>query len=146
MRQHLELTQSVDSKQLISYPNKTWSHEWTAPTDIPVGSLKEATLRWAHVTGNLPWAEEPGCFHGNAPEHLLQHLRKYVHIPERFTDILRQEISNTENALNDDDCFKLYKHCLEQAYHAENKPLTPETIALLKKGFETGIPALSAST
>ena len=146
MTQHPEVTATVQPMHLVYYPNQTWSQKWTAPTEIPAGSLMEATSRWAAVTGNLSWAEEPGCFHGAAPDCFVTRLRDHLDIPETFYDLLRQSLTQQETSLSDEACLQLYSDCLEKACEQAGVPYLKDTEKTLKKVFEQRIQYLSSFT
>jgi hypothetical protein len=93
LKPRFDITQSVHKDNLLKYPYVQFT--WVAAQDeLPVGSLVEATLRWAFATENMMWAYETYCYHEESFINVFTHHMENVGIvlPYTFFDELRKNI------------------------------------------------------
>ncbi len=118
------VTQSVLSDNLLVYPYSE-SLDWIAPDDIPLGSLMEATLRWAYATNNLNWAFQTNCFHEAYFSQMMTEFlrRKQIFIDEQFFVNLKKAILQSHKQKrvflqlsSDDEAIEIYRTCYIETY------------------------------
>jgi hypothetical protein len=92
-----------------------------APEEVPLGSLIEATLRWAVATHNLDWAYFTFCYHSQqfAPLIISKLQEKDIIPPYTFFDCLRYGITAQKDIRNLDQVIDIYKNSLEKAYNSD---------------------------
>lgn len=121
-----QVTKAVRPNNLLIYPYSS-SLNWIAPEEVPIGSLMEATLRWAFATDNLDLAFQANCFHeGSFSAMITAFLQdKDIFIDENFFTQLKQEIiksykrTNEKSLLrlpNDDEALEIYRSCYTKIY------------------------------
>lgn len=126
----IEMTKSVLPSNLLVYPYSS-SLNWVAPEEVPVGSLMEATLRWAFATDNLNLAFQANCFHEGSFSTMLTAflITKNIYVNEHFFAALKQDIiksykrANRSSLLqmpNDEEALEIYRACYKKIY---NDPL-----------------------
>ncbi len=121
-----EVTKRVLPSNLLVYPY-SGSLNWVAPEEVPIGSLMEATLRWAFATDNLDLAFQANCFHEGSFSTMLTAFlwSQDIVIDERFFTQLKQDIlksykrthqSSLLRLPNDDEALEIYRSCYKKIY------------------------------
>lgn len=109
---------------------------WIGPEKIPVGSLLEATARWAIETNNEDWCFEPSAFHSSAQvvEKLALALKsENIELSNSFSEKLYTTLkSENHNGLSDENVGKLYV----EAYKQSEDNVSPDKITAFKKSFD----------
>ncbi len=121
-RSRADITNVVDKHNLTDYPiGREWKDNWVAPEEVPVGSLIEATLRWAVATHNLDWAYSTFCYHSHqfASVIISKLQEKDIIPPYAFFDFLRYEIMSQREVKNLDQVIDIYKSSFENAYNGD---------------------------
>lgn len=97
------ITNCVNSENLLTFPTERL--QWSGSEETPLGSLMEATQRWAAATDNLSWAYETYCHHeSNFVDLFTKKLEEVgVILPYKFFDVLRDKtllMQKTDPTLN----------------------------------------------
>lgn len=127
----ISVTKAVDKDNLLIYPYSE-SLDWVAPEEVPIGSLMEATLRWAYATDNLDIAFQTNCFHEAYFSKMLSSFlqARQIKVDQPFFINLKKDICDSYklkpgSALlqmpNDDEALEIYRQCYKRTYHDDKK-------------------------
>ncbi len=104
---------------------------WVSPGELPIGSLAEATSRWAITTNNMSWAYECYCYH---PTQTIEYIANRfeeagIDLNYKFFDKLNSLLLLEQKIPDDKRINQLYRQAYEDTYYdvTENKRNQIET-------------------
>lgn len=110
----LTLTKEVNPSQ-VTHGGITIPH-WNAPQELPIGSLSEITCRWALLTENPDWIDEPAYFYDIPIKTIIEKIEESgLTIDCKFFDSLKYEITHT-NSLTQEETIEKYKFCYQKSH------------------------------
>ena len=125
------VTEAIHETNLLVYPYSA-SLDWVSPEEIPIGSLMEATLRWAYATDNLNLTFQTNCFHeAYFSEMITRFLKsKDIFVDSEFFTTLKKDIIQSYKMKpsspflhlpDNNDTLEIYRACYKRTYNNAEK-------------------------
>ncbi|MDF2529228.1 MAG: hypothetical protein K0Q57_108 [Gammaproteobacteria bacterium] len=147
LRHRPDITAEViqSEKYLTLFPRNIDYGQLVAPEEVLVGSLIEATIRWAVVTGNMLWSYEPHVYYNKYVEGFSKIIEeKYgIELHHSFFDSLRSIILGKDYNITKTpaipyistlgELIDIYKKAYVNSCRAQKKEAKPSDIEMIGK-------------